>query len=299
MPTKIELLKIRDFGEIITDTFVFVRENFKPLFKSFFVFSGIFLFVGALLLALQQARMANGLSSIRFGPSQTTFGQNDPFAIFTLNYFLGLFFMLFGYISLQITIFSFIALYKQKENNPPSIEEVWGYFKYFFWRVIGSGILIGILILIASLFCLVPGIYLYPILSLVVPIMVYENASFGYAFNKSFKLIVNNWWLTFGAIIVMGLIVWVAALVVLIPISLANMANMFLHFSNGTSSGMVMSIITAVCQLVSHVLYILPIVTISLCYFNLSEQVDGAGLMARINQIGNIINEDSRPEEEH
>ena len=42
MPSKIELLKVRDFGEIITDSFGFVRQNFKQLVKCFFVFSGFF-----------------------------------------------------------------------------------------------------------------------------------------------------------------------------------------------------------------------------------------------------------------
>ena len=149
MPEKIELLKVRDFGEIITDTLTFVRQNFKQLFKSFFVFSGFFLFVGALLVALQQNKAFAGINAINTYQPNNVFGQRDPFAIFGLDYFLGLIFMLFGYISLQKAIFSFIALYKQKGNEAPSVEEVWGYFKYFFWRVFGSGILIVILLILA------------------------------------------------------------------------------------------------------------------------------------------------------
>jgi hypothetical protein len=37
-------------------------------------------------------------------------------------------------------------------------------------------------------------VYLSPILALILPIMVMENTSFGYAFNRSFVLIKENWW---------------------------------------------------------------------------------------------------------
>jgi hypothetical protein len=299
MPERIELLKIRDFGEIITDTLVFAKENFKPLFKSFFVFSGVFLFIGALLLAFQQTRTLSGFNFINLRESQNLYGQEGPFAIFTPTYFLGIFFSVFGYISLNVTILSYIAIYKQKGNQPAALEEVWGYFKYFFWRAIGSGILTFLLLLVATLCCFFPGIYLYPIMSLVIPIIVFENASFGYAFNKSFKLISNNWWLTFGVIFVIGLIVGFASAIINVPIAVISMVNIFTHIGKGSEVSVLLSVLTAVCQLVSHVLYVLPIIAISLCYFNLSEQLDGTGLIARINQIGIKSIDNNLPGEEH
>jgi hypothetical protein len=56
MQPKIELAKTRDFGEIINDTFLFMRQNFKPLLKYFFTFCGIFLAAGTVCSTLYQLK---------------------------------------------------------------------------------------------------------------------------------------------------------------------------------------------------------------------------------------------------
>ena len=43
MIQKVEFRKVRDFGEVISDTFLFMKQNFKPLFKAFFYLCGFFL----------------------------------------------------------------------------------------------------------------------------------------------------------------------------------------------------------------------------------------------------------------
>ena len=40
-----ELRKLRDFGENINDTFQFIRQEFKPLLKSFFAIAGVLILV--------------------------------------------------------------------------------------------------------------------------------------------------------------------------------------------------------------------------------------------------------------
>lgn len=300
MSSKIELLKIRDFGEIITDTFTFIRENFKPLIKCFFIFCSFFLVGAAIFTALQQIKTVNNINNIRLGEPNPLFGSGrNPFAMFGIEYLMIIIFYLLTYIAMHVTVISYICLYKEKGNIPPEPIEVWGYFKYFFLKVFGSGILLALMLCVGMLFCFVPFFYLYPIFSIIFPIMIIENTSFGYAFNKSFKLAHKNYWTTFGAIFIMVIIVYVASMVILLPIGALNISSMFMHFGKGTSMSVTIAAIGGVLEQVVRVIYILPIVTACLCYFSLAEETEGTGLMGRINQLGNTAPESNLPEEEY
>jgi hypothetical protein len=289
MSQKIELQKVRDFGELITDTFVFVRQNLKQLLACFFIFCGFFLLAYTVFAALQQIKVATTVNSAFHDPNlyqPTSIFGSERFAFFGIEYALSMVMLMLGYVAMHVTIYSYMCIYREKGNETPTTEEVWGYFKYFFFKVLGSGILLTVLISFASLLCLVPGIYLWPIFGLVIPIMVFENTSFGYAFNRSFRLIKNNWWTTFGALFVMGLIVYVISFVIVMPAAAVNMVNLFLHAAKGTHLSIVTSILTAILGGIAHIFYILPMVLVSLCYFSLTEQMDSTGLMGRIDQLG-------------
>jgi hypothetical protein len=184
-------------------------------------------------------------------------------------------------------VLCFAALYKQKGNNVPTMEEMWGYFKYFFLRILWASIVMGLLIVAGLIFCLIPGIYLYPVMALVPSIMIIENVSFGYAFNQSFRLIKDNWWVTFGVLVVVYIILYVANLVVAIPSAIFGAGSVFLHLFKGTAALSVpAAIITTIIQSFAHVFQILMIVAANLCYFNLTETKEGTSLLERIGQFG-------------
>lgn len=283
MDSKIELAKPRDFGEIISDTFGFVKQNFKPLLKYFFIFCGFFLLATGATDILNQIQTLNRFNN--FNPNSFD-NPTGPFSTFTPTYFLALLFVLIEYMAITIMTLSFMALYKQKGNEVPETEEMWGYFKFYFFRVAGSAFVVTLVTLLACLLCLIPGIYLYPIMSLVFPIIIIENASFGYAFNQSFKLIKDNWWPTFGVMVVMGIILSVAAGILVLPSAIFTAGSIFLHMTRGTSTSVTGVIVTSVLKQCSHVFQILSVVATGLIYFNLHETKEGTGLMERINQFG-------------
>lgn len=300
MPPKIEFLKIRDFGEIITDTFGFIRENFKPLLKCFFIFCGFFLIGSAIFSALQQIKTVGTINNIRLGHPNSIFGQGgrNPFAIFGVEYLMIFIFELFVFTAAHVTVISYIGLYKQKGNIVPEPNEVWAYFKHFFIKTALSTILLFIMLCISAIFCFVPFFYLAPIFALIFPVMIIENTSFGYAFNRSFKLAHKNYWTVFGAMFIMVLIVYVGSLVVLLPVSALNISTIFLHFGKGTSMSITLAVVAGLLQQVVRIIFILPVITSCLCYFSLSEEIEGNGLMGRIEQLGATTPEDNSPTEE-
>ncbi len=286
MNSNIELARPRDFGEIITDTLTFTRQNFKPLLKYFFIFCGFFLVAMAATSALTQIHMVSAVNN--FNPN--SFDNDSAFArlfnVLSPAYFLNILFIALTSVSMIVTVLSYMALYKHNHNQVPTTEQMWGYIKYFFLKALGSCIVMVLLIMVGLVFCLIPGVYLYPVMALVLPIMVIENTSFGYAFNQSFRLIKNNWWLTFGALIVILIIISVASMIVTIPASLVAMGSFFLHVTKGTQISVTAIVITTLLQNFLYALQILAIVASCICYFSLTENKEGTGLMERINQFG-------------
>jgi hypothetical protein len=293
---KIELAKAREFGELITDTFVFIKENFKPLIKAFLIFSGFFIVALMVTQSIQQITLMDLERRARTDPDFNNYFQS-PFARFGLQTALGMLFMFLSYTTMTATVLCYMSLYKEKSNTAPTIEELWVYIKYFFLRILGSTFLLSILLMIGFALCLVPGFWLAPILGLVFPIMVFENAGFGYAFNRSFNLISNNWWLTFGTMVVMSIIVYMGIMLFSIPSYIITAINFLLHTSSGFVKSPVVIIATTILRCLGVLLYILPVITSALCYFNLNEIKEGTGLIDRINRFGTQTDTNSPAEE--
>lgn len=292
MQPKIELVKTRDFGEIINDTFTFISQNWKPLLKSYAIICGFFIVANVVVALLQQNKMISVMQTHTNTGRFTSFGT-----VFGSAYFLSLLFTLFTYTAIALVPLCFISLYKEKGNVAPETEEVWGYFKYYFFRVLGSNLLVGLCLIIGLFLCLVPGLYLLPILSLVLPVIVFENTNLGFGWSKSFQLIKENWWQTFGAIAVIWIITYAALMIFIIPTSLVSVGSMFISKAAHPSyfGLMVTTVISALCQ----VFLILPVITSALCYFNLNEQKEGTGLLGRINNFGNNDLDAGLPKEEY
>lgn len=286
MKQNFELRKLRDFGQIFNDSFTFFKDHLKPLMRSVLVISGIFLLLGSISTA---ATYLNMTTMFDFTQGANNYSMEKH----TISYFVSVIIMIFILVITQACInlvtTCYISIYLQNKKQQPTVAQVWGYFKYYFWRVFGATILLGFLICIGSLFCLIPGIYLSIVFSLVIPIMVIENASFGYAFNRSFKLISGNWWFTFGVLIVVSLIVGIANNVAGIPLGIIPVVSKFVSNVNITTP---LIIFFSVLRNLLFVTYSIMSIAVTLCYFDLTEQKEGTGLMSRIENFGTPDTED-------
>jgi hypothetical protein len=290
---KLEFRKKRDFGQVINDTFTFMRQNFKPLVKVYFTFCGLFVLGSMLTMLLQQYKLVNMFNTIGVEGNTNKFGFSS---IYTLEYFLSILFSLATYASMSVAILSYIAVYVKKGNETPTTDEVWGYFKYYFFRIFGSSLLLILMLVISFFFCVVPFFWLFPYVAMIFPIMVIENGSLGYSFTRSFAVIKDNFWVTFGTLIVVWIIVYACMSMVVLPTTLFNMIGMFTHKTPRMS--LTLTMITTVLQSICQVFTIIPIITISLTYFSLVEQKENPGLMERISNFGHTEKPiDTRPEE--
>jgi len=295
MSDKLEFRKLREFGEIINDMFQFIKQNFKPLMKTYIYLCGFFVLAGMLAAIMYQV----GLQKINFGYGGNQANAN-PFnrfgQLFSFNYFVVIIFSLLNYTAITVSTLSFIALYVQKGNQAPTVEEVWSYFKYYFLRVFGSSIAVCIFLITCLLFCGLPFFYVFPAMSLFYSIMVVENGSFEYSFSRSFKLLKDQWWVTAGAIFVIWIITYACMSMASMPAIILTMVSAFTKASGGMSTFII--VISTVIQYVCQVFMILPVIGVTLCYFNLVERLDNTGLLERINQLGKSeTNLNSTPED--
>lgn len=292
MSEKIEFKKLREFGEVINDTVLFIKQNFKPLLKVFVYFCGFFIVAGIIAATVQQL----GLRGAARDPGNP-FNFTRLEDVFTLSYFMVILFSMFTYTAINVSVLSFIVLYIEKQRVAPSLEEVWGYFRYYFMRVFFSGLFMGIFVVIAFMFCLIPGIYVFPAMSLLLPVMVMENGSFVYAFSRSFKLLKDQWWLTAGTIFVIWLIAYASMSFASLPAVVLTMAGTFIPVSGEWGKAMI--VLGTIIQNLCNVFMIVPVVGCTLCYFNLAERQESAGLLDRINQLGQEGNHLNGLEEEY
>ncbi|MFD2161280.1 hypothetical protein ACFSJU_02690 [Paradesertivirga mongoliensis] len=287
MRENIEFRQVRDFGQLVNDTFVFSKQNLKPLLKSIFIICGFFLVASIVAATFYALRVQEGVASGEAESPKTVLGW---------EYAVSMVFMLLFYTSISATVFSFINLYVQKGNEAPAVEEVWESVKYFFFRVLGSGVLLAILLVVGLMLCVIPGIYLWPPTSIIMAIIVFENGSFSYAFDRGFKLVKDHWWTTFGAMFIVMLVMVAATMVVVLPVALLTAGSVFITKTD--VSGPIV-ILNTVLETAVQIFYFLPYVAVALCYFNLVELKEGTGLMDRVDMIGQNKPDSDLPEEQY
>lgn len=288
MEQKIEFREVRDFGQLVNATFLFVKQNFKPLLKAVLIICGFFVIATAVASIFYTMQVQETIGSGE--------AQNATKALYSWEYAVNMLFSLLFYTSLAVTVLSYISLYVEKGNEAPDVEEVWDKVKYYFLRVFGSSILLALLVIIGFIFCLAPGLYLWPATSLIIAIMVLENGSLGYSFDRGFKLIKGNWWKTFGAMFIILVVVAAAAMVVIIPITFLTAGSFVFGKTNLSGPSL---IITTIFGSIAQIFMGLPYVVTAFCYFSLVEDKEGAGLMDKIDMIGQKGSDEDLPEEQY
>jgi len=264
MKENIELARNREFGDIISDTFVLIRQNFTPLLKAIVVICGLFLLTDIVISAFVAVNREDASIQTLAGFSKAVLG--------------------FIYaILLVLTTQAYFILYKEKGNTRPEVIEVWGYVKYYFFRVFFTEILLIIGIFIGAFLCFLPCVYLGVVFSLVLPVMMVENGNIEYSIRKAFKIIKGNWWFTFGIILLVSVITAVLMLILLIPVGIVYGVAGWLTGKNVDEiAGVFFAVDLNLCKL----LWIIPNIALILVYFALTEEKEGTSLIDRINSFG-------------
>jgi hypothetical protein len=281
---KVELRKIRDFSENLNDTFLFIRQNLKPLLASFIAIAGIFM-LGHSIISVMFQRNAGGLfGSLGGRTAAPGSGFNYPLAtIFSGTYALLLLLAWANFVAMNVAVTCYMKLYDASQGVAPTIEEVWNEFKKYFLKVLVYTIPITLLTMVGFLFCLVPGIYLAVVFFPFATVLIVDDQTFGGAWDRCRAIVKGNFWQSLGIYFLVYLIVAFSAGI--ISAIVGGVAGAVSYFTTRDILTTI-SVVTSVLNIFSYVFYIVLYVSVNLHYFNLAERHDGTAIMRKLDTLG-------------
>ncbi|MHB0755841.1 hypothetical protein [Polaribacter sp. M15] len=283
--------QVRGLGDMLSDTFKFLKSEWQPFFITI-----IKIAIVPVIIAIAAA-IYFLIESSYFYSGVLNFNQNEP--DFNFNFssiFLPLLAIVFSYIIayalVTVTSLSYIKSYI-KNKGVVNYEEIQTDTKKQFWPYVGLFFLAGLIILVGTLFCFLPGIYFWVVLSLSIPILIYQNKGVADSISDAFTLIKDNWWETFGILIVVQILIGITSFFVELPISLyqgidmtalledENPAELFEYFRDP-----IYLILLGFSYLVKFVLYIISTIVTVFIYFDIREQKNPTPNVDAIDEIG-------------
>lgn len=285
--TYIDFKKKREISTIISDTFRFLRFNYKILFTVFLKTSTI------PFILLIAAAFYNSFSTLSVNPDD--FG--NPFAAFTnpeaiLSSFI-LYIMMFIYFTfLYAGVLSAIKSYI-KNKGTIHLEEVLGTVRGRMSTLLGLGFAKYLLLLFCWMLCLLPGLAMFAPLILVLPIFILEEKGFTASFKTAFSLIKEDWIMTAISIAFAFVLWYLISLVFSIPVFvyfLVKMITLVEETGNPQEIGKLIDlpfiILTAIASLIQYFIYIFMPIAAALVYYNLNERRNQSGSLDLIDTIG-------------
>ncbi|MDT0540861.1 MULTISPECIES: hypothetical protein [Croceitalea] len=287
----IEFKKQRELGEILSDTFAFIRSEFKPFFGT------LLKIVGPYILIML---ISSGFYIYTVGDIMnitTLQADNQIFSpIIMILAGLALFVSsIMAYVVSHGTVLCYIRSYTENKGKI-FFEDIKKGVYANFWSLIGLGFLVGLSIMAGIIFCLIPGIYLGVCLSVSFAILIFQKKNVSDAYSESFSLVKENWWITFATLFVIYIIIYIASLAFSLPTIIYTWAKMGIFSGEVDAENMnifsdpIYLILNLISQIIQFLMNIILLVSITFIYFNLNERKNFTGTFETIENLGKQTN---------
>lgn len=290
----IEFRQTRSVSEVINATFQFIRQNVRLLGKSLLYIVGPAVAVTAIFTALFQVRFI-GFGLLAEQDEEAVIG-----ALTSIGGLLGgtvLFSLLTTTLAL-VVVLGFIQLYQAHGPDGFTVDDVWRVTKQQFWRMLGTGFVVGLLIMLPAVIAIIPCLGILAYLAWVVwagftfalafPIRMEEPVGVFDALGRSRYLVKDHFWPTAGALFLAYLIYSVLSNAFAMPALIVSFLY-GMHSLDGGGGNFLYDLIilasTVLQTVASTALYCVPVIAIVFQYFNLVEKKEHVGLMERIDQV--------------
>lgn len=309
----IEYHHMRDFSRKMNTTFEFIRQNFKSLGKSILLIAGPPVLVASLIIATFLDDFMGLLKATMTNAGDTEVVETFFMSItFWLQVVLMFILFLVSSIMSIATINNYIILYEEKQTNKIEVVDVWNRVRDTFWMYFGTTIFFFMLAIIVILVMAIPVgllaaispvlvvlgvwffyfgiIYLMIGASLTYFVRAYEKKGFIEAIIRSFKLIQNKWWSTFGLLMILYMIVGVLSYIFIAPLYVYSLVSALhdtsVNMFEQSSTVWIVIALFVLYYFAQMVLGALPNVGIAFQYFNLVEMKEAKGLLGKIDTLG-------------
>lgn len=286
--------KEREFGEIISDSFSFFTKNRKDLTRIFLKFIGpyiILMVIGTTYYQYKTGDIFNDITLISSNPDILAEAFTDNILALLLFFIVSIVANIMIYATVLHSIKTFI-----KNDGVFDEAEISQGIKNDFFRILGYSILAGLVAGIGFILCFLPGVYLAIVLAPGIGILIFEDLSVSDAFTKAFKLIKDNWWITFATILVFSILISVLGYIFQLPAFIYTIVEGFTAASSSPDDPSAFSdiyqnwfylLMSAIGSIGQYFLSLFSVIMIALVYFNLSEKQEFRGTYDQIDQIGN------------
>ena len=282
----IQFKKQRDLGAILSDIFKFIRLEWKPLFGLILKIAGpaLLLLVIAFVFYMQTT----------FGSLGLLAGGDLPFDNFTGTLVIALFVMIFAgivfYSLLYGTVVEYVKSYVINNGNADAKDVIAG-IKHNFWSLLGLSFLVGLITLMGTIFCIIPGIYLGTVLATTYCIHLIENRDATDSISYSFNLIKGEWWNTFATFLVIFILYYFVGLIFQVP-QLIYMFIQGIAMSQDATADptqlfdWVYLTLNGIAMIFQYLLYTIIVLGTCFVYYDLNERKNFSGTLETIDTLG-------------
>ena len=265
---EIQFRKKRELGDIITDSFEFLKQEYNPVSKLVFTYVFPFVLIYGILQVYVQMRV---MVNIDFTDQETMLANIGPIY---MNVFLSSLFGLFFQSLLAGTYYSYIEIYVKKGKGNFELSEITPLLFSNGLLALGANLVLFIAVMLGVIMCILPGLYIANTLSIVVIILIFEKKRLGDALTRSWNLVNSQWWNTLLINLLGLLIVGAVSFVISIPSMLAGIgSNIFsLQETATTEYPDWYWVLIGTATIVSTIFYVIPYTFLAFQYFNLDER---------------------------
>lgn len=281
----IELFQQRDFGAKINATFQYVAQNFRSLGMALLYIVGPVAVLAGIASGMMQSNM------LRLVGESANARTTDPMAMFQMlsqftspTFWLTMLFSLLANVAVVLTTYAHMKVYERMKSHDIAVADVWAEVQPALGRALIISLLISIVTGVATLFFIIPGIYVAVVLSLALAVTSFEGTGFGGTWDRCFKLIRDKWWSTLGLIIVTAIIAGIVGLIFAIPTGIIAFFIGAKMLPDVSTAWLVVGNVIALVgrTLLNAIIYL----AIGFQYTNLVERQEGRGLISAIDSIG-------------
>lgn len=267
------LRRSRDIGDILTDTFQYIRIHYLVLGKGLLFFVMPLYLVNAFLLQEYSSQLIGDI----FDPNNLDALQG----LFSGRYFLAVFFSIVAYSLIPVIVLNHMDMVSQ--GLEPQVSDLIEDSLPLILKIIGLNIIIAIIVGFSFLFLFFPAIFFGIKLSLAQSALVLEDRDIMESINRSWDLTKDFWWATFALLLIMYIITVFTTYVFILPTAILS-----IFFVDGVATGEGSMFVTFITTLelifnaVGSLFTAIIQIAVALHFFNLVERREGGNLRSKI-----------------
>jgi hypothetical protein len=303
---QIKLSVVRDFGETFNASIKFIRQNFKSYFLCILLLAGPIALLHSFFASYYQSVLLDKTSLVRAG---RLYNMN----VYGWEYFVSLFLQFLSSLALMCTTYAYMVVYKEKGMGNVTVSDVakkmrahtekiiGAFFLFFFLILIFSVAVVVVVALFIQISPLIGGIMMFLLMIgflLILPniswqlttsflVIINDNEIPFVSFGRTREVMKNNYWWTWLLLVCSTLMVGILALLFQLPTTIYYVIKALSHSTVVEETSNIFLITSTLCTFCASMVYAIVFIICGFHFFSLEEQKEGAGLMERINEIGN------------